>query len=276
MISPFYFVVCRDPDLYQVPTLLHPKSRSKKIVKDTAAAGEGETPDLSPKTMWITTKSDTTNETGTSGPTIKDVNLEKSKNERSVCKATQVESVQVISLIKSNHKTNVNIESESDPVEIKKAKSTPTVTNKNKQNVNIKSESAPIEVKQTTLKDTNNKKSASIEAHLEPIELNKIKDSLASSDEKDIETVATEKENEAGERLIPIEIPRIISWEDLGVEPLYLNKVRIGPLTETNQWSEKRAPDEKPENSFQETEVVEVAEHLSGINGEIGEKVGNS
>ena len=231
---------------------------------------------MSPKTMWITTKSDTTNETGTSGPTIKDVNLEKSKNERSVCKATQVESVQVISLIKSNHKTNVNIESESDPVEIKKAKSTPTVTNKNKQNVNIKSESAPIEVKQTTLKDTNNKKSASIEAHLEPIELNKIKDSLASSDEKDIETVATEKENEAGERLIPIEIPRIISWEDLGVEPLYLNKVRIGPLTETNQWSEKRAPDEKPENSFQETEVVEVAEHLSGINGEIGEKVGNS
>merc|ERR1719209_881839 len=59
----------RDQDLYQVPTLLDPKIRSKKIVKDTAAAGEEETPNLSPKTMWITMRPDTTNETGTSAPT---------------------------------------------------------------------------------------------------------------------------------------------------------------------------------------------------------------
>jgi hypothetical protein len=187
----------------------------------------------------------------------------------------------------------------------------PTVTNKNKQNVNIKSESDPREIKQAapTATDTNNKKSASIESHLEPIELksNKIKDS--KSDKKDMETVTTKKDTEAipveksaGERLIPIEIPRVISWADLGVEPLnleplnlgveplhleplhleplnlgveplHLTKVKIGPLTETNQWSEKRAPDE---NSFQETKpqnkVVEVAEHFPGITGETAEK----
>merc|ERR1719264_2504324 len=176
----------RDPDLYQVPTLLDPKIRSKKIVKDTAAAAtaEEDTPNLSPKTMWITMRPDTTNETG---PTMKEVNLGKSKNERSVCKATQVESVQVISLIKKNNKNKVNIESESDPVEIKQAKSTSQqVTNQDKQDVNIKSESDPREEDQSKSIDSNNKKS--IDPHLEPIELtsesSQIKDSTAESDPK--------------------------------------------------------------------------------------------
>ena len=235
---------------------------------------------------------DTTNETG---PTMKEVNLGKSKNERSVCKATQVESVQVISLIKSNNKNKVNIESESDPVEIKQAKSTSQqVTNKDKQNVNIKSESDPREEEQATSIDSNNKKS--IDPHLEPIELtsesNQIKDSTAKPDQQDTVTTETESEatsveKSAGDRLIPIEIPRIISWADLGLEPLdlglepsdfglkplHLTKVKIGPLTETGQWSEKRAP-------FQETEprnkVVRVVEHFPGIDGETAEKVRNS
>ena len=234
---------------------------------------------------------DTINETG---PTMKEVNLGKSKNERSVCKATQVESVQVISLIKPNNKTKVNIESESNPVEIKPAKSTSQqVTNQDKQDVNIKSESDPREEDQSTSIDSNNKKS--IDPHLEPIELtsesDQIKDSTAKSDQQDMETVTTEKETSveksAGERLIPIEIPRIISWADLGLEPsdlglepsdfglkpLHLTKVKIGPLTETGQWSEKRAP-------FQETEprnkVVRVVEHFPGIDGETAEKVRNS
>ena len=234
-------------------------------------------------------KPDASNE---SAPTTKEVNLGKSKNERSFCKATQVESVQVISLIKSNlnksrDKTNVNVESESDPVELKQAK--PTLANKNKKEEEIESESKPKEAKQATptLPETKNKKSASKEPQLEPIELklnsNKIKDSIAKSDQKDMETVTTVNENEAkpilksaGERLIPIEIPRVISWAELGVEPLHLTKIKIGPLTETNKWSEKRALDE---NSFEETEtqnkIIKVGEHFSGINGETVEKVRN-
>merc|ERR1719234_3074407 len=105
------------------------------------------------------------------------------------------------------------------------------------------------------------------------MESNQIKGSSTKSDGKDMETVTTRtgealKKNEARcvdnsapleisaeERLIPIEIPRIIYWEELGVEPLQLKKIKIGPMTETNKWSEKRAADEKLDNSFQETET---------------------
>lgn len=191
-----------------MPTLLDPKIQSKNIVKDTAAAAaEEDTPGLSPKTMWITMRSD-----------------------------------------------------------------------------------------QSTSMDSNNKKS--IDPHLEPIEetseSNQIKDSTAKSDPKNMETVTTEKETSveksAGERLIPTEIPRIISWADLGLEPsdlglepldlglglepLRLSNVKIGPLTETDQWSEKR-----DDNSFQEAEpqnkILEVAENFPGKDGETAEKVRN-
>ena len=285
---------------------------------------------MSPKTMWITTKSDTTNETDTS--VLKEnENLGKSKNERSVCKATKVESVQVISLIKANTKTDGNIDSEAYPIEVKLAKSLPAAidTNEkkslsikqkenNKTNLNIESEADPVEVKQATVADTDNKKSPSIETcqkHIEPdqepielekivsqpgvLEPNKIEGSSTKSDEKDLETVTSKTEivttkteetltkNEATcvgqsarERLIPIEIPRIISWAELGVEPLQLKKIKIGPLTETNKWSEKRASDEKLENFFQDTEtqnkVVDLTEFFLNRNEENAEKVRNS
>lgn len=366
---------------------------------------------MSPKTMWITMKpEDITNETDTSVP-IENANLEKSKKERSVCKATKVESVQVISLIKANSKTDGNIDSEAYPIEVKVAKSIPAAiatdnkkslsieekANKKKTNMNFESKADPVvDVKQATVTDidkspsiktcqghiepdqepveldleseadpvevtdTYNKKPPSIktcqehielhqepieldqqpieldqdyiephqesigtcqdhiETHQEPIELeqfvdslpgvlesNKMKGSSAESDEKDMETMNTKmetvattteetlKKNEArcvdksapleipaAERLIPIEIPRIIYWEELGVEPLQLKKIKIGPLTETNEWSEKRAVDEQLENSFQQTEtqnkVVDLTEFFLKRNEENADKVRNS
>merc|ERR1719234_2504147 len=127
------------------------------------------------------------------------------------------------------------------------------------------------------------------------MESNQIKGSSTKSDGKDMETVTTRTgealkktearcvdksaplEISAGERLIPIEIPRIIYWEELGVEPLQLKKIKIGPLTETNQWSEKRAAaDEKLQNSFQETEtqnkVVDLTEFFLNRNEENADK----
>merc|ERR550517_1083633 len=52
--------------------------------------------------------------------------------------------------------------------------------------------------------------------------------------------------------------------------------MKIGPLTETNNWSEKGASDEKPENVIQESDpqdkVVDVAEKCAGKRIETAEK----
>ena len=222
MIS-FHCTFYRDPDLHEVPSLLNPKTHLKKVANDRD--GEEEKPDSSART---TLKQDPGNQPGVK---LKNKTLEEAENKRIACKAAKVESVPVISLIKSNKRTSASVES--DPIEVKLAKPEPSVA------------------------ATRNKELPTVEPQSELTKEN---------EERSLD--------EYGEGLIPIEIPKIISWEALGLEPLQLNKIRIGPLTESNKWSEKRASKQEPEHAAHKTETqCKVAEKVSGRNKETTQKV---
>ena len=247
MIS-FHCTFYRDPDLHEVPSLLNPKTHLKKVANDRD--GEEEKPDSSART---TLKQDPGNQPGVK---LKNKTLEEAENKRIACKAAKVESVPVISLIKSNKRTSASVES--DPIEVKLAKPEPSVAEtKNKELPTVEPQSEPVEIERQDLQT----------------------DAISNSNQT-MKTGESSKENEErsldeyGEGLIPIEIPKIISWEALGLEPLQLNKIRIGPLTESNKWSEKRASKQEPEHAAHKTETqCKVAGKVSGRNKETIQKV---
>ena len=63
--------------------------------------------------------------------------------------------------------------------------------------------------------------------------------------------ISTSSTMRATETTIKAETPKVITWSNLGIEPMQLNKdgfpeVRIGPLTEANRWSEKTVSKNDP------------------------------
>ena len=247
MIS-FHCTFYRDPDLHEVPSLLNPKTHLKKVANDRD--GEEEKPDSSART---TLKQDPGNQPGVK---LKNKTLEEAENKRIACKATKVESVPVISLIKSNKRTSASVES--DPIEVKLAKPEPSVAaTKNKELPTVEPQNEPVEIERQDLQT---------DAISNSIQIMKTGESSKENEERSLD--------EYGEGLIPIEIPKIISWEALGLEPLQLNKIRIGPLTESNKWSEKRASKQEPEHAAHKTETqCKVAGKVSGRNKETIQKV---
>ena len=188
------------------------------------------------------------------GVKLKNKTLEEAENKRIACKAAKVESVPVISLIKSNKRTSV----ESDPIEVKLAKPEPSVAEtKNKELPTVEPQNEPVEIERQDLQT---------DAISNSIQIMNTGEISKENEERSLD--------EYGEGLIPIEIPKIISWEALGLEPLQLNKIRIGPLTESNKWSEKRASKQEPEHAAHKTETqCKVAGKVSGRNKETIQKV---